>query len=49
MEGVVVQRLDVGEPRISKLLRPGFTRLEDTAWRSGRPRNQLAGGQGAWR
>lgn len=48
-EGVVVRRLDGGEPRIAKLLRPGFRRLGDADWGSGRPRNSLAGGQVSWR
>jgi hypothetical protein len=40
MEGVVV-RPEGGDPRAAKLLRPGFVRLGDDAWRGGRPRNRL--------
>ncbi len=49
MEGVVVRRVGPGEPRIAKLLRPGWTALDDSAWARGRPHNRLAEGATAWR
>jgi RNA ligase len=49
MEGLVVRRLiEGGEPRLAKLVRGGFDRLDDAAWRQGRPRNRLAEGA-SWR
>lgn len=48
MEGVVVRRLGGGEPRLAKLVRPEFDRLDDQAWRGGRPRNRLAEGRMSW-
>jgi hypothetical protein len=50
MEGVVVRRLGEGEPRLAKLLRAGFDRLDDDSWRQGRrPRNRLADQEASWR
>lgn len=48
-EGVVVRAVDGSEPRIAKLVRPGFDRLTDEAWAGGRPRNRLAGREASWR
>ncbi len=48
-EGVVVRRLDVGVPRMAKLLRADFRRLQDKSWRSRRPRNRLAEGEISFR
>lgn len=48
-EGVVVRPLDASTPRVAKLLRPGFERLDDDAWAGGRPHNLLAEGSAAWR
>lgn len=48
-EGVVVRAVDGAEPRIAKLVRPGFDRLTDDAWAGGRPRNRLAGREASWR
>jgi hypothetical protein len=48
MEGVVLRRLGSGAPPVGKLLRPGFTRVDDDLWRQGRPRNRLATGRGTW-
>lgn len=48
MEGLVLRPIDGGPPRLAKVLRPGFDRVDDEAWRHGRPRNQV--GEGAsWR
>ena len=47
-EGVVVRRAGGGEPRLAKVLRPGFQRIGDDAWETGRPRNRLAGGVASW-
>src|SRR6202034_149885 len=44
-EGVVVRRLSRGEPSRAKLVREGFARVADEAWRSGRPHNRLVEGQ----
>jgi len=43
-EGVVVRPLEPLEPelRVAKLVRAGFERLPDDAWRRGRPTNRLA-------
>jgi hypothetical protein len=50
MEGVVVRRLGAGEPRLAKILRVGFDRLDDDGWRQGRrPRNLLADQEASWR
>lgn len=48
-EGVVVRGLGNAEPRLAKLLRPGFDRLDDRAWSTGRPRNRLADREASWR
>ena len=49
MEGLIVRTRDGGEPRIAKMLRAGFARIDDETWRRARPRNLLAdGGQGTW-
>jgi hypothetical protein len=48
-EGVVIRALDGGEPRLAKLLRPGFDRLSDEDWARGRPRNVLADRTQSWR
>lgn len=48
-EGVIVRRVGAGEPRMAKLLRPGFLHLGDEHWMAGRPRNRLAGGVVSWR
>jgi hypothetical protein len=50
MEGVVARRLGGGEPRLAKLLRAGFDRLDDEGWHQGRrPRNRLADQDASWR
>ncbi|MDQ6797567.1 MAG: RNA ligase family protein, partial [Actinomycetota bacterium] len=49
MEGVVVRRVAEGAPRMAKLLRPGFDRIDDRMWEAGRPRNRLAEGEVSWR
>jgi ATP-dependent RNA circularization protein (DNA/RNA ligase family) len=49
MEGVVVRRLDGGQPRLAKLLRPGLVRIGDAEWARGRPRNRLADPERSWR
>ena len=49
MEGVVVRALDAGEPRIAKLLRPGFSPASNDEWRHGRPRNLLRERELSWR
>ncbi len=45
-EGVVVRPLDDVDPqlRAAKLVRAGFERIPDEAWRQGRPTNRLATG-----
>jgi hypothetical protein len=48
-EGVVVRALGGGEPRLAKLLRAGFERLDDDQWARGRPRNRVAGPERSWR
>jgi hypothetical protein len=48
MEGLVVRSLDGAEPRLAKLLRPGFNRLGDEEWLVGRPRNRLARSDSSW-
>lgn len=47
-EGVVIRTVDGRPPRIAKLLRGGFSRLDDSAWASKRPRNQLADRAASW-
>lgn len=49
MEGVVVRSLDGSEPRLAKLLAPGFVVLDDAAWRHGRPKNRLQEREASWR
>jgi hypothetical protein len=41
-EGLVVRTLDGGAPRIAKVLRPGFERRPDAAWRGDQRRNLTA-------
>lgn len=48
MEGLVVRTVDGRSPRLAKILRPGFGRIDDDAWASGRPRNQLADREASW-
>ncbi len=48
VEGLVIRTLDGGAPRLAKLLRPGFERIDDEAWASGRPRNQLVDREASW-
>lgn len=48
MEGVVVRPLDGHEPRVAKLLRPGFSPATDAEWRQGRPRNLLRERELSW-
>jgi len=47
-EGLVVRSAEGREPRLAKLLRPGFDRIDDDAWASGRPRNQLKDREASW-
>jgi len=47
-EGVVVRALDGQPPRAAELLRAGFRPLTDDAWRTERPRNQLADREASW-
>lgn len=49
MEGVVIRALDSREPRLAKLIRPGFQMLDDAAWQGGRPRNLLVDREASWR
>lgn len=49
MEGLVLRTLDGSEPRVAKLLRPGFTPASDEAWGARRPRNLLAARELSWR
>lgn len=42
MEGLIVRPLDGREPRLAKLVRPGFVPLPDAQWAAGRPRNGVA-------
>jgi RNA ligase len=39
MEGLVARTLDGSEPRLAKLVRPGFDRISDESWKQGRPLN----------
>jgi RNA ligase len=48
MEGLVIRTLDGSEPRVAKLLRPGYQPATDSAWTSGRPRNQLREKELSW-
>jgi hypothetical protein len=48
VEGLVLRRLATGEPRLAKLVHAGFDRVDDEAWRRGRPRNRLAE-EASWR
>ncbi len=47
-EGVVARSITGTKPRVAKLLRPGFHRLGDDGWSTGRPRNRLADREGSW-
>jgi RNA ligase len=47
-EGVIVRTLDGSEPRIAKLLRPNFTRVDNASWKRARPRNRLADQEASW-
>jgi hypothetical protein len=49
MEGLVVRTLDGSQPRVAKLLRPGFAPVSDEAWSTRRPRNLLADRELSWR
>lgn len=49
VEGVVVRTVDGRSPRVAKLWRLGFDRIDDAAWRAGRPHNRLAAGATSWR
>ncbi len=50
VEGVVVRRRGAGVPRLAKVLRPGFERLHDDGWKTGRrPRNRLGDQEASWR
>jgi len=48
MEGLVVRPLDGREPRVAKLVRPGFRPAPDDEWRGERPRNRLADADSSW-
>ena len=48
-EGLVVRRAGPGEPRLAKLVRPGFERISDEVWAAGRSNNRLAGVKATWR
>ncbi len=48
MEGLVVRRVDGGEPRVAKLVAAGFDQATDEAWRARRPRNRLVAGEASW-
>lgn len=48
-EGLVVRRVGPGEPRLAKLVRPGFDRVSDDEWQKRRPHNHLVAGQASWR
>lgn len=41
MEGLVVRTLDGSEPRLAKLVRPDFERVDDECWKRGRPLNAV--------
>lgn len=47
MEGVVVRSLEA-PPRMAKVVRAQFDRLDDEAWRRGRPRNRLVDQEASW-
>jgi hypothetical protein len=47
-EGIVIRTVDGTEPRIAKLLRPGFQPLKDGDWKRARPRNTLADRETSW-
>lgn len=47
VEGVVIRSLGGREPRLAKLLAPGFAVRSDDQWQRGRPRNQLE--EASWR
>lgn len=48
-EGIVVRTVDGRPPRLVKLLATGFDRIDDSAWRAGRPHNRLRTGAASWR
>lgn len=48
-EGVVVRPVDGRAPRIVKLVRAGFDRLDDASWQAGRPHNRLVDRERSWR
>jgi hypothetical protein len=48
-EGLIIRTIDGSEPRIAKLLRPGFHPLKDRDWKKTRPRNALADREATWR
>lgn len=48
MEGLVVRSLDA-PPKLAKVVRAGFDRLDDGEWRRGRPRNRLVDPEASWR
>ena len=48
-EGVVIRTVDGSEPRIAKLLRPGFSHLGDDEWAAGRPKNSVSSEAPSWR
>ncbi len=47
-EGIVVRTVDGHPPRLVKLLASGFDRIDDSAWRAGRPHNRLGMGAASW-
>jgi RNA ligase len=47
-EGLIIRTVDGSEPRIAKLLRPGFHPLKDREWKKTRPRNVLADREASW-
>jgi hypothetical protein len=47
-EGLIIRTVDGSEPRIAKLLRPGFHPLKDGDWKKTRPRNILADREASW-
>lgn len=48
MEGLVVRRLDGGEPRLAKFVAPSFRQIDEAAWRSGRPHNEVRIEEASW-
>ena len=47
-EGIIIRTVNGTEPRIAKLLRPGFHPLKDGDWKKPRPRNTLADREASW-